>query len=374
MKEIVLTGDFTEIGRQYGKACRTSIRIFTKMVQVMTALAERPGADFFTPRYRNLPLVLPRFFANRRRYRAEARQYREILSTHYPESLDMLAGMAEGARVDFDDLLFLNAAAEASLHCTAMAATGGDSAAGTPLLAMNADEAKGVERFEVVLDVRPEIGYRYQICAMKGVLYFNFGMNEEGLAMASTFLFVENDEQALSGVPMLVYFSLLNRCATVAEATEAIRSLPRADVGIVLYLADAERFVRVEQSAMDREIEIVEDGLRWNTNFPNTETMAPFGMLDSMSDANSLFARNRMKRIKHFLPRFRGAIDADAMHTILSDHGVTTDGTHMRSMCMHPKHTGGKQTCASMIADPAQRTMHIYTKNPCANNVVEYDL
>ncbi len=374
MKEIVLTGDFHEIGRQYGKSCRTSIKVFAKVVQVMRALAERPGADFFTPNYRNLPFVLPRFFSNRRRYRAEARQYTEILSTHYPESLDMLAGMSDGARVDFDDLLFLNAAAEASLHCTAIAATGTESATGTPILAMNADEAKGVERIEVVLDVRPETGYRYRVCAMKGVLYFNFGMNEKGLAMAGTFLFARSDEDAMARVPMLVYFSILNRCASVAEATEAIRSLPNADVGWVLYLADNERFVRVEQNAMDREIEIVENGLRWNANIPNSATMAPLSMLDGMSDVNSLFARNRIERLEHFSDRFRGAFDVDAMHTILSDHGVATDGTHMRSMCMHPKHAGGKQTCATMIADPARRTMRIYTKNPCENDVVEYDL
>lgn len=374
MKEIVLTGDFTEIGRQYGKECRPSIKIFTKMVQVMRALSERPGADFFTPNYRNLPLVLPKFLSNRRRYRAEARQYREILSAHYPESLDMLAGMAEGAGVAFDDLLFLNAAAEASLHCTAIAATGSESATGTPILAMNADEAKGVERFEVVLDIRPETGHRYQVCAMKGVLYSNFGMNEGGLAMASPFLFVETEEDAISRVPMLIYFSILNRCTTVAEAIEAIRLLPRTDVGLVIYLADGERFVRVEQSAMDREIEIIEDGVRWNANIPNTETMAPFGMLDTMSEVNSLFARNRIQRLEHLAERFRGTFDAEAMHTILSDHGVATDGTHMRSMCMHPKHAGGKQTCASMIADPARRTMRIYTKNPCANDLVEYDL
>lgn len=72
MKQITLTGDYLEIGRQFGRSCRASTKIFTKAVQVMRALSERPGADFFTPQYRNLPLVLPRFFANRKRYRAEA--------------------------------------------------------------------------------------------------------------------------------------------------------------------------------------------------------------------------------------------------------------------------------------------------------------
>lgn len=66
--------------------------------------------------------------------------------------------------------------------------------------AMNADEARGTERLEVSLDVRPQTGYRYMTTAMKGVLYYNFGMIERGLAMAGTFLFVDIDEDARSKV------------------------------------------------------------------------------------------------------------------------------------------------------------------------------
>jgi hypothetical protein len=102
--------------------------------------------------------------------------------------------------------------------------------------------------------------------------------------------------------------------------------------------------------------------------------MAPFGILDEMSDVDSLFGRNRIERLEHFSERFRGVFDVDAMHTIVSDHGEAADGTHMPSMCMHPKHAGGKQTCASMIADPAGRKMRIYTRNPCENDLGEYDL
>jgi hypothetical protein len=286
----------------------------------------------------------------------------------------MLAGMAEGARVAFDDLLFLNAAAEASFHCTVIAAAGSQSTTGTPFLAMNADEVKGVELFEVVLDVRPKIGYRHRVCAIQGVLSFNFGMNEKGLAMAGTLLFVKTDEEATSRIPMLIYFSILNRCGTVEEATEAIRSMPRTDVGFVLYVADGERFVRTEQSAMDREIEIVEEGLRWNANFPNTETMTRYGILEEIDDVTSLFGRNRIKRLDYFSDRFRGAFDLDALYAILSDHGRPNDGTHMRSMCMHPRHSAGKQTCASMTADPARRTMRVYAANPCTGDVTEYQL
>lgn len=374
MREIVLSGSFREIGRQYGRACRWQVKLFTKMVQVMIALAERPGASLFDPRYRYLPIVLPRFFANRRRYRTEARRYVETLRSHYPESLEMLEGMAEGARTHLDDLLFLNAATEAALHCTAVAAAGEETAAGRPVLAMNADETRGTERFEVMLDFRPDSGYRYQVCAMAGVLYYNFGMNEKGLTLASTFLFVRTEEAERSGIPMLLYFSILNRCATVDEARDLLESLPPSDVGTVFYVGDGEKFLRVEQCAMGREIEIIENGLRWNANFPTTPTVGPFSLLDSLDEAASMFARNRMARLDHFADFYRGAFDAEAMHTILSDHGTEADDTHMRSMCMHPKHTEGKQTCASMVALPGERTMWIYGPNPCRNDVKKYTL
>ena len=372
IREFVLSGSYHEMGRQYGEHCLRNIRLFTKVVQVMTALSERPGADFFTPRYRYLPRALVGFFKHRRRYRAEAHRYVDNIRTYYPEALDMLEGMAEGARVDLDDLLFLNAAAEASLACTAVAASGTETATGEPILAMNADETRGVERFEVALDFRPDSGYRYQVCAMEGVLYYNFGMNEKGLVLMSTFLFVRNESTPLSRMPTLLYFSILNRCATVDEARDLLESLPRCDVPTVVYVGDTEKFLRMETSPIGRDIEVVEDGLRWNANFPMTQTLASYSKIDVMDEAATLFARNRMGRLEHFSSTYRGAFDAQAMHTILSDHGDATDNTRMRSMCMHPKHTAGKQTCTSIIALPRQKTFRLYGPNPCLNKTKDY--
>jgi predicted choloylglycine hydrolase len=372
MREFVLRGSYYDMGRQYGEHCRRNIKLFTKVIQVMVALGERPGAEIFTPKYRYLPLVLPGFFKNRRRYRVEARKCVDTIKTYYPEGLEMLEGMADGARVHFDDLLFLNAAAESSLRCTALAASGAETATGEPILAMNADEAKGVERYEVVLDFRPDSGYRYQVCAMAGVLYYNFGMNEKGLVLMSTFLFLRNQPPEASRIPMLLYFSILNRCATVDEAKELLEALPKCDVGTVVYVGDAEKFLRMETSPMGRELEIVEDGLRWNTNFPTTQTLTPYSNIDEMDEASTLFSRNRMKRLERFYGNYRGAFDTEAMHTILSDHGDAADGTHMRSMCMHPKHTEGKQTCGSIIALPRQQTFRLYEPNPCLNEAKEY--
>ncbi len=91
-----------------------------------------------------------------------------------------------------------------------------------------------------------------------------------------------------------------------------------------------------------------------------------------MPEANSLFSRRRAKRLTELTERYYGRLDAEAVRTILADHGDSSDETHMHSMCLHPEHTEGKQTCASMVALPAERVSWFYEPNPCRNAHTEY--
>ena len=372
MKEIELTGSWFEMGRQYGRACRSQIWLFSKAVQVMVALSERPGADFFSPQYRHVPGVLFRFGKNRRRYRAQGRMFIETIEQHHPEGLAMMRGIAEGAHVDFDDLLFLNTAIELTRGCTSYAAAGDATTSGHPVVGMNADETKGVERSEVVLRLYPETGYAYTICAMAGYLAFNFGMNEAGLTMVNHLLFLKPGSGTQAVHPMLLYSSILNRCRTVDDARELLESLPACGVGLTLTVADSERFLRMETNSVERDIEIVDNGVRWNAMEPQSALLAPLSAIGDLTEANTLFSRRRAKRLDELTERYYGQLDAEAVRTILADHGNPNDETHMHSMCLHPKHTQGKQTCASMVALPAERTSWFYGPNPCRNQHTEY--
>jgi predicted choloylglycine hydrolase len=373
MREFVLKGSYYEMGRQYGQFCRRDIKLFTKMIQVMAALSEYPDADFFSPKYRYLPSALLFFFKNRKRYRAQAQEFLGNIKTYYPEGLEMLKGMAVGARVNFDDLLFLNVVAETSFRCTTIAAAGSETLTGEPILAMNADEHKGTEQYEIMLDLQPDTGYRYKVASLAGCLYYNFGMNEKGLTLTSEFLWLKIDSTVKNRMPMLLYFSILNRCATVDEAKALLESLPNFGVGTAIYIGDSEKFLRMESNIKAREIEVVEDGLRWNANNPQSKTMTPYSRIDEMDEATTLFSKNRNKRLEHFVDKYKGQFDTDVMYTIISDHGDPNNGTHMRSMCMHPKHTNGAQTCASIIAMPQQKRFRVYETNPCLNKVKAYE-
>ena len=171
---------------------------------------------------------------------------------------------------------------------------------------------------------------------------------------------------------MLLYFSILNRCATVDEAKELLESLPNFGVGTAIYVGDSEKYLRMESNILAREIEVVADGVRWNANNPRSRTMIPYSKIAEMEEAATLFSRNRNKRLEQFVEKYRGKFDMEAMYTIISDHGNPHDETHMRSMCMHPKHTNGAQTCASIIAMPRRKRFRVYETNPCLNNMKVY--
>ncbi len=206
----------------------------------MVALSERPGADFFSPQARHVPGVLVRFGRNRVRYRARGRAFLETIEQHNPEALALMRGIAEGAHVHFDDLLFMNTSIELTRGCTSYAAAGEASASGHPIVGMNADETKGVERSEVVLRLHPDTGYAYTVCAMAGYLSFNFGMNETGLAVVNHLLFLRPGSSSTGTVqPMLLNSSILNRCRTVDEARQLLESLPPTGAGLTLTVADS---------------------------------------------------------------------------------------------------------------------------------------
>lgn len=372
MKELVLAGSHFEMGRQYGRSCRGRIWILSKAAQLMVALSERPGADLFNLRYRHLPAELALLPKNRQQHRRRAREFCDSLETHYPESLDMLRGMAEGARVNFDDLLFLNTTQDLARGCTTIAAVGTATATGEPVLGMNADENRGVERLEVTLDIRPDHGYRHKVCAMAGFLPYNFGINETGLTQIGELLFLNNESTPAPTAPLLLHASLLSRCGSVDEAEDLLESLPPCGSGSVVYVADSEKFLRLETNAVASEMEVVDEGIRWNVNAPQTSTIAPFSAIDDLTAPVSMFSKSRTRRLTTLLDRFAGRLDAAAVQSILADHGDPEDDTHMHSMCMHPRHTAGKQTCASIVALPRRRSARFFEPNPCRDEHTEH--
>ena len=73
----------------------------------------------------------------------------QCIKKYYPEILELIKGMADSAKVDYRDLIFINSLVEYSLKCSAFAATGDATKDGHPLIGMNADESKSIQKYYI---------------------------------------------------------------------------------------------------------------------------------------------------------------------------------------------------------------------------------
>jgi predicted choloylglycine hydrolase len=284
-----------------------------------------------------------------------------------------MKGIAEGSDLPYIDILTLNISTENIITCSVWGAAGKSTKNNEPLIAMNADEEPMTKKFETFIDITPEKGYRYKVTAFTGWVGYNHGMNEKGLAVASSLLWTKPAEEKKSRPPMMVLMKVLNTCSTVEQVKEFFETVPNHALGTVFYIADSEKFMRVECTPDKRVYEIVENGSLGTTNLLMSEELQKYDGSSLLKQ--TLNAKTRRKRMTELLEKHEGEIDKDIMHLIASDHGEKGTDTYMKSMCQHPKGLSYNfKTLVSFIAQPKEKCFWIYEGNPCENKVKNMNL
>ncbi|NQT73758.1 MAG: hypothetical protein HQ553_13480, partial [Chloroflexi bacterium] len=331
MKEITLRGTFYEMGKQYGEACKKNIKSFAKMTYLMASLAKKPGSQPFNP---NLWYFIPTYFTYKKekpKWQALAKEYEKKILEYHPDAIEFMKGIAEGADIPYIDVLSLNISTENIITCSLWGASGKSTKNDEPIIAMNVDEEPMAQKFETFLDINPDKGYRYKVTAFSGWVGYNHGMNEKGLAVASSLLWTKPAEEEKPRPPMLVLMKVLNTCSSVEQVKEFFESVPNHALGTVFYIADSEKFMRVECTPQKRVYEIVENGSLGTTNILMSEELQKYDGFSLLKQP--LNAKNRRKRMTKLLNEHEGKIDKDIVHLIASDHGEKGSETYMKSMC-----------------------------------------
>jgi len=196
-------------------------------------------------------------------------------------------------------------------------------------------------------------------------------MNETGLSVASTLLWTKPAEEKKIRPPMLVLMKVLNTCSRVEQVKEFFESVPNHALGTVFYIADSQKFMRVECTPEKRVYAVVEHGSLGNTNLLMSEELQQYNGAPLLKQ--TLNAENRKKRMIELLGAHEGNIDKDVMHAIARDHGEKGTDTDMKSICQHPKGLRYNfKTLVSFIAQPQEKCFWIYEGNPCKNAVKKY--
>jgi isopenicillin-N N-acyltransferase like protein len=284
----------------------------------------------------------------------------------WPELLDEVHGVADGAGLDYVELLHLNvntdvayarAYAEA-FECTQVVAMGEATQDGKTYMGKTRDLTRGAHG-HVLLHREFEDGTYRNEFQVAGQMTLPVGCNSYGVAMTTSGQWSERVvmdlRRADAAWHILNLQPIFRQARSADDALRMIREQPRM-AGMNLMLADQHTAMALEVT--DREVHVFEpdDGLLVRTNHflaPALQALAP-----TLDENRGTY--DRFERACQLASQRRGSIGPLDILRILSDHAVAP----VESICRHGD-TGSGRTYAATIVCPQEQTMWTAFGNPC---------
>jgi isopenicillin-N N-acyltransferase-like protein len=352
LKVVEVSGTNYDMGFQYGTSC-PEIAQMLDMTYLLFGGREKASAL--------IEQFLPMYLAATEKYA--------------PEIVDEMKGMAAGAKIDFQDILFLNITYEISVPsvmggCTSFAAAGQATSRGQVIAGQNFDYIKPWEDYILLLKMKPAHGPRLLAVTAAGCLGL-FGFNSAGISLNLNLLKNQDSLTPTGGVPTHVILRKVFSCESLGEAITAIAAAEgRAAKNYLLTSAQGD-IIDIETTTHDLDIQFPERGLLTHANYFKTDRfktadLAPLFLPDSYIRATRLF---------HIMESHRGRLSVSIMQQLLQDHN-----NYPTSICRHPDPKAplplGKmmKTLASIISCPGELKACIALGNPCENEYIEYRL
>ena len=361
---VVVAGAPRELGRQYGRAAAGRIgRSIEAYAAVFEFYAHMTWAEA----------------------RRKAQAFVPAISAYDGRCLTQLDGMAEGAGLEFEDLLALNLRSEVmfggTLHgagpahrapgeCTAVVALPEATADGHTLLAQNWDWLVHTRETEIVLEAHPDDGPAYVTVVEAGLLA-KTGMNANGVGVVTNTM-VSDLDAGEPGVPYHVILHSLLGSENVSDALSRLYAATRCSSANYLVASGDGLAANAECLPGGPErvlVDLPEDGLLVHANhfvsprFSNVDVGLP-----TMPD--SLFRRSRLATL---LRLSEGPVTRARLEASFVDHAG-----HPFGVCSHEDTrvvvVDQYATIASLMMDLTERRMWLASGNPCAAPYVELEV
>lgn len=308
----------------------------------------------------------------------EAERYEDAINKKFPEVIDELRGMSDGAKIPYEDLraaaLGINTGDRKSYAkisesnynrqfvggCTSFAAAGPATSDGLPIAAKNADLAFPCG---CLLIAEPSGGNRYMGHAMPWMPGVQDGLNEKGLAFAGAGItpcskdaFDGYEKRKAVGVPVhFIPTFIFERCDEVDDALEYLKINPVGYAGRNAQVIDKDgNIVKAEISYEHVHLIYPEKHYAGSTNHFVSKEMSKY----AQSRNEHLNSYYRYDRLTALLTNNVGKIDFDFAKSVMSDH---KNGPSNYSICCH----GAMVTGASYIMQPTAKRLWALLGHPC---------
>jgi len=347
-----VSGTHREMGRQIGEACKKQVQHGVEN-----------GRSLVADAYQQLELT----WAGAQ---IQARKYLPFAQERYPQYVEELMGIAEGAEVGFEDLVVINAMEAVTMdalhltRCTSMAVNDEHTADGHVLLAHNEDWVPEDEDDVFIVLAKPKHDPPFLAMTYGGLLP-NIGFNAYGIAQMCDSVY-PNDSRI--GTPRTVVSRAVLASKTPDEAIRHMLSAQRAAGYNHLLIHESGELYSVEVSARRFGILYGENGYIVHTNHYLSENMQQV----EREPEDLVASRVRYYRALRLIKRVEQH-SIKTLQTIQRDHVNFSN-----SICNHSIDASNpldrEKTVNAMVIDLTAREMHIAWGNPCENPYHTYHL
>lgn len=346
---IEVRGGPRERGRQQGEAARA---------EALRALE----------RYREiLPQAIDLSWADGLR---EARKFLPYGEEVFPEFVEEVRGIAEGANISFEEVWTLNCyeglteVRQQMWGCTSLAISDDQTANGHVLMAHNEDWTSVDKDHVYLVRAEPDDGPMF-VGMTYGPLLVNIGLNAEGIGVAIDSVYPTDGRV---GVPRILSSRAVLNARTIGQAIRAC--VPKLRAGGYSYvLADPSgEIYTVETAATTHVILYGERGWLAHTNHYLSPKMQALEEPGTYSSSNV-----RLNRARRLLRRQLGQVTVESLQALLRDHVNFPD-----SICSHEDPNDlpheREQTLVSLIMDLTERVMWAAPGPPCEGEYTAHRL
>jgi len=364
MNEITVSGTPYECGREIGRA-------FDGLINARL----RPYPDEAGVRERHLKI------------QAAMRHY---LERRFPDVIEEMRGIADGAGIDFDSAFYastFNSISPAvASACTSVAFTTSDAGpilgktddGGLPPDMRNPEGERQREEDRIaglaVTKIKAAGGHAVLCIAPVGTVWAECGLNDKGLCLGSSSGQPPLKGQDGEGIPQHIACRLvLRHCADVAEAVEFFKRHKLAGKGINISVVDAAGNAAAVESCFDMShVRRPVNGVVFATNHYTGAEMMKAAVDASPAHFSSPYFQNTLNRFVGLSREFH-----DRPRNLTFDLMKRTISSHRRpgALCQHyDNNDAGMNTTFGAVMAAEGRYLWFNPGHPCKDDFRKYDL
>lgn len=297
-----------------------------------------------------------------------AQTYLEPIQAYEPSYIVEMQGIADGAGVDFLDILTINSRSELLFGlpndavpdgCTSVAVTCERTENNTILIGQNWDWNPEFRDTLIVLDIKTENKPELIIFTEAGMIG-KMGISAAGMTVCLNALSFDSPP---TGVPLMIALRCALEQYTISEAIRVLTSVRIGSAGNIMLAHKDGEAIDIELAGDDFAVIYPQNGILVHANHYISGEVPRYPHRDTMRklSSSSFIRYNRAKKLLHSI---EGCISINDIKKVFRDHA---DYPH--SICSHvnPRLPNNRYFCtlASILMNPAKMEFEICASNPC---------